>query len=106
MVYGLIKLPNKAKNKPPSKASYAILWPMEYNQLIAQLTPEVYLRLKTAIEIGKWPDGRILSDEQKASCLEAVLRYQALKLDPTQHSGYMTGRCKSESSDEQVIKIH
>ena len=62
--------------------------------------------LKTAIEIGKWPDGRILSDEQKASCMEAVLRYQALKLDPTQHSGYMTGRCKSASSDEQVIKIH
>jgi len=38
--------------------------------------------------------------------MEAVLRYQALKLDPTQHSGYMTGRCKSASSDEQVIKIH
>jgi uncharacterized protein YeaC (DUF1315 family) len=32
---------------------------MEYNQLIAQLTPEVYLRLKTAIETGKWPDGRV-----------------------------------------------
>ena len=25
---------------------------MEYNQLIAQLTPEVYLRLKTAIELS------------------------------------------------------
>ena len=77
---------------------------MEYNQLIAQLTPDIYLRLKTAIETGKWPDGRALTQEQKTSCLEAVLRYQ--------HSGYMSDKCASSSSSvpkstaEQVIKIH
>ena len=85
---------------------------MEYNQLIAQLTPQVYQRLKAAIEIGKWPDGRVLTADQKASCMEAVLRYQAMKLDPNQHSGYMTDVCASSTSsaikktDEQVIKIH
>ena len=85
---------------------------MEYNQLIAQLTPEVYQRLKAAIEIGKWPDGRVLTADQKASCMEAVLRYQAMKLGANQHSGYMTDVCASSSSsankktDEQVIKIH
>ena len=84
---------------------------MEYNQLIAQLTPEVYLRLKTAIETGKWPDGRVLSQDQKASCLEAVLRYQTMKLDATKHSGYMSDKCASTSAvpdttAEQVIKIH
>jgi len=79
---------------------------MEYNQLIAQLTPEVYQRLKSAIEIGKWPDGRLLSEAQKASCMEAVLRYQALKLDPKQHTGYMADSCKSKAPSEQIIKIH
>ena len=85
---------------------------MEYNQLIAQLTPEVYLRLKTAIEVGKWPDGRVLTADQKASCMEAVLRYQSMKLDPEQHSGYMPDQCASSASktpnetEEQVIKIH
>jgi uncharacterized protein YeaC (DUF1315 family) len=85
---------------------------MEYNQLIAQLTPEVYQRLKAAIEIGKWPDGRVLTADQKASCMEAVLRYQALKLDASQHSGYMSDVCASSASsvnkktEEQVIKIH
>ena len=85
---------------------------MEYNQLIAQLTPQVYQRLKAAIEIGKWPDGRVITADQKASCMEAVLRYQAMKLDANQHSGYMTDVCASSSSsankktDEQVIKIH
>ena len=85
---------------------------MEYNQLIAQLTPDIYLRLKTAIETGKWPDGRALTQEQKTSCLEAVLRYQTMKLDAKQHSGYMSDKCASSSSSvpkstaEQVIKIH
>lgn len=84
---------------------------MEYNQLIAQLTPEVYLRLKTAIETGKWPDGRVLSQDQKASCLEAVLRYQTMKLDATKHSGYMSDKCANTSpvpatTADQVIKIH
>ena len=85
---------------------------MEYNQLIAQLTPEVYLRLKSAIEIGKWPDGSVLSADQKASCMEAVLRYQSMKLDTQQRSGYMHDQCASSSrsapkkTDEQAIKIH
>jgi uncharacterized protein YeaC (DUF1315 family) len=53
----------------------------------------------------------VLSQDQKASCLEAVLRYQTMKLDATQHSGYMSDKCASTSSvpetpAEQVIKIH
>jgi uncharacterized protein YeaC (DUF1315 family) len=85
---------------------------MEYNQLISQLTPDIYQRLKTAIEIGKWPDGRVLSQAQKASCMEAVLSYQSMKLDGKQHSGYMPDQCASKPSsgpskaEEQVIKIH
>ena len=83
---------------------------MEYNQLISQLTPEVYQSLKTAIEIGKWPDGRVLTKDQKASCMEAILCYQSIKLDSQQHSGYMPDQCASSSAptktDEQVIKIH
>lgn len=83
---------------------------MEYNQLVAQLTPEIYERLKTALELGKWPDGRMLTDAQKQSCMEAVLRYQAMHLPEDQHSGYMKDTCKS-SADKQkdethVIKIH
>ena len=48
---------------------------------------------------------------QKASCLEAVLRYQTMKLDATKHSGYMSDKCAGTSAvpdttAEQVIKIH
>lgn len=83
---------------------------MEYNQLVAQLTPEIYQRLKQALELGKWPDGRVLTDAQKQSCMEAVLRYQAMHLPKEEHSGYMKDTCKSsadkQDDQEQVIKIH
>ena len=85
---------------------------MEYKQLISQLTPDIYLRLKTAIEVGKQPDGRVLSEAQKSACMEAVLSYQSMKLDSEQHSGYMPDKCASKSSsvpratEEKVIKIH
>ncbi len=83
---------------------------MEYNQLVAQLTPEIYQRLKQALELGKWPDGRVLTEAQKQSCMEAVLRYQAMHLPPEEHSGYMQDTCKSSQDKtddhEQVIKLH
>ena len=34
---------------------------MEINELVASMTPEVYQRLATAVEIGKWPDGVALT---------------------------------------------
>ena len=85
---------------------------MDYKELISKLTPDIYERLKTAVEIGKWPDGRPLTQEQKTSCMEAVLSYQALKLEESDHAGYMPDKCASKSSpkplstSEQVIKIH
>lgn len=41
------------------------------------MTPHIYENLRTAVELGKWPDGTPLSDEQKSNSLQAVLMYQA-----------------------------
>ena len=40
---------------------------MDYKQLLDSITPEIYQRFQKAIEIGKWPDGKSLTDEQKSS---------------------------------------
>lgn len=56
-----------------------------FQEVIAQMPEEVYLRLKTAVEIGKWPDGIVLTAEQKASSLQAVLMWQALHVDDPEH---------------------
>ena len=46
---------------------------MTYEELIERLDPTVYRNLKRAIELGKWPDGRALTREQRAISLEAVI---------------------------------
>ena len=43
---------------------------MDLKKLLDSITPEVYERLKQAVEIGKWPDGRALTDGQKALSLQ------------------------------------
>ncbi len=55
--------------------------------LLAGMTPEVYQRLATASETGKWPDGVQLSTEQREHCLQLVLLWQARHND---NPGHMT----------------
>ncbi len=50
---------------------------MNVDALMAALTPEIYQRLLTAVELGKWPDGIRLSAEQKEHCLQIVMLWQA-----------------------------
>jgi len=50
---------------------------MNIDTLLSAMTPEVYTRLRQAVETGKWPDGTVLSEEQRESCMQAVLLYQS-----------------------------
>lgn len=58
---------------------------MQPEQLIQAMTPEVYERLRTAVETGKWPDGTLLSEEQRDTSLQAVMLYQAKVLKSSEH---------------------
>jgi len=61
-----------------------------YDELIERLDPTVYRSLKQAIELGKWPDGRAISREQRAICLEAVIYYENKHNIPEQERvGYL-----------------
>lgn len=62
---------------------------MEYQQLIESLTPEVYEKLRIAVEIGKWPDGRRLSPEQRQECMQALIAWGELNLPEEQRVGYI-----------------
>lgn len=74
---------------------------MNVEQLLTAMTPDVYERLRQAVETGKWPDGNVLSDEQKENCLQAVLLYQARVAQTNEHmtvgdSGEVIYKSKSE----------
>ncbi|MDA8782482.1 YeaC family protein [Porticoccaceae bacterium] len=61
---------------------------MDLRQLLDSITPEIYEGLKRGIELGKWPDGRPLSDEQKELCMQAVIAYDERR-PPEQRTGYV-----------------
>jgi uncharacterized protein YeaC (DUF1315 family) len=62
---------------------------MSIEQLLATMTPEVYQSLKRAVELGKWPTGDRLSQEQRETCMQAVVAYEHLNLSPDQHTGFI-----------------
>ena len=47
---------------------------------IENITPEIYESLKLAVEIGKWPDGRKLTKEQKELSLQAMIAWEMQNL--------------------------
>ncbi|MBN7797991.1 YeaC family protein [Parahaliea mediterranea] len=62
---------------------------MDYRQLIDSMTPEVYRDLKRAVELGKWPDGRRLTPEQREHCLQAVIAWGQRNLPEGERVGYI-----------------
>ncbi|RKO80054.1 DUF1315 domain-containing protein [Pectobacterium parmentieri] len=58
---------------------------MELNDLIDAMTPEIYQRVVTAVELGKWPDGVALTAEQKENCLQMVMMWQARHNEQAEH---------------------
>ena len=62
---------------------------MNIHELISNMTPDVYQALKQAVEIGKWPNGEALTQDQKALCLQAVIAYGEQHLPDEERVGYI-----------------
>ncbi len=69
---------------------------MNLDQMLKAMNPEVHLALKRAVEIGKWPDGRVLTAEQQEICMEAVIAYDAKFLSETERVGYIDRGSKAD----------
>ncbi len=78
---------------------------MGLDEIIAAMTPDVYQRLATAVETGKWADGVALTPEQKENSLQLVLLWQARHNDAPQHmsvgkGGEMVMKSKKQLKEE------
>jgi hypothetical protein len=81
---------------------------MGYRKLIENLTPEVYGQLKRALELSKWPDGKLMTAEQKAVVMEAVIGWEFHHVAPELRTGYIDRGHKAEGEtcdDEQVLQL-
>jgi uncharacterized protein YeaC (DUF1315 family) len=80
---------------------------MSFEHLIKNLSPEIYQRLKVAVETGKWFDGKPLSEEQKEYALQAVFAWQAHFNEHPEHFTVAKGgemHMKSKSELKQQYK--
>ncbi len=77
---------------------------LSFAAMIESITPEIYRNLKLAVEIGKWPDGRKLTQEQKALSLQAMIAWEVQNLPEEQRTGYM-GSQVCESHAEPITNI-
>ncbi|MDR8523750.1 MULTISPECIES: YeaC family protein [Shewanella] len=57
----------------------------DINKVIDEMPDEVYQRLLSAVELGKWQDGTVLTAEQRESTQQVVMLYQARRLQQTDH---------------------
>ncbi|MBA1187784.1 DUF1315 family protein [Pseudomonas entomophila] len=70
-----------------------------FAQMIENITPEIYESLKTAVELGKWSDGRRLTQEQKELSMQALIAWELQNLPEDQRTGYMgVQECASKSA--------
>ena len=62
---------------------------MAYQELIKTLAPELVQNFRRAIEIGKWPDGSVLSAEQREHAMQAVIAYEQQFVEEADRVGYI-----------------
>lgn len=78
---------------------------MEIEQIIDGMSEDVYQRLATAVELGKWPDGVALTPEQKENSLQLVMLWQARYNTDAQHmtidtQGQMVMKSKQQLKED------
>lgn len=76
----------------------------DFAKLISNITEDVYQSLKLAVEIGKWSDGRKLTQEQKELSLQAVIAWELKNLPEEERTGYM-GPQECGSKSEKIENI-
>lgn len=74
---------------------------MTLEEMLQTLTAEGVENLRAAVELGKWPDGRLLDPEQKALCLQALIAWEQKYVPASQRSGFLPGNdCSGNDSGD------
>ena len=76
---------------------------MNYQQLIENMTPEIYTSLRKAVELGKWPDGKPVTPEQREHAMQAIIAWGEQHLPAEQRIGYIDkGHKEGDNCDDPV----
>ena len=83
---------------------------MNIEQMLSILDADIVERLKTAVEIGKWPNGGALTAEQRQTCMQAVIAWEHQNPPAKERTGYYHKGHKEKDEEsgpnEPEPKIH
>jgi uncharacterized protein len=76
---------------------------VNYQDLLEAITPEIYVNLRRAIEIGRWPDGRELDQRQREDAMAAVIAYEQKTVPVNERTGYIDkGKKEGDHCDDDT----
>ncbi|GAD03516.1 DUF1315 family protein [Agarivorans sp. B2Z047] len=88
---------------------------MDVDKLLAAISPEIYQNMLTAVETGRWPDGKPVTDEQRDHTQQMVILYQSKHNHQPQHftvgtDGELVMKSKQElkrqyKEDQTIISV-
>ncbi|MBL6902334.1 MAG: DUF1315 family protein [Luminiphilus sp.] len=66
---------------------------------------ELYQRMVDALALGKWPDGRELTEQQRTQTMDAVILWGQLHLPEDQRIGYIDKGSKAGSNCDDPLPL-
>jgi|TARA_R110002072_G_scaffold51170_2_gene136975 uncharacterized protein YeaC (DUF1315 family) len=68
---------------------------MKYQELVESMPRETFESLKRAVELGKWPDGKALTSEQRENALQAIIAWGQRHLSEQDRVGHLERKKKT-----------
>jgi uncharacterized protein YeaC (DUF1315 family) len=78
---------------------------MDYVQLIATMSPETYQSLVRSVELGKWPDGRTVTAQQRENAMQAIIAWGERHLPEQDRVGYIEKKEKAGDSCDVPLEM-
>ncbi len=70
--------------------------------MIESMSAETFHNLRHAVEVGKWPDGKVLSPEQRHNALQAVIAWGEQHLPAHERVGFIDKGRKADASGDDA----
>lgn len=77
---------------------------MDYLQLIDTMSPEIYQRLQRAVELGKWPDGKPVTTEQRENAMRAIIAWGERHLSEQERVGFIDKKQKAGEECDKPLE--
>ena len=81
---------------------------MQMEEFLTAMTPDIYRNLKQSLELGRWPNGERLTDEQRETGLRAIIAWEYEHLPEQERVGYMPQKCTSAEKtgvEETILRF-